>query len=118
MRTLTCCHTGREKTGAKTPRALLKAIGKESMAILSVEKNTGFHCRSILTQIVINGQSRAKRLFEKFRPLRADATSGASWRGKSSPHCSWAIVHSPLSRHHRESVSCSQALHDVRVGGW
>ena len=35
MRTFTCCHTGREKTGAKTPMALLKAIGKESMAILS-----------------------------------------------------------------------------------
>ena len=35
MRTVTCCQTGREKTGAKTPIALLKAIGKESMAILS-----------------------------------------------------------------------------------
>jgi hypothetical protein len=40
-RTCTCCHTGREKTGAKTPMALLKAIGKESMAILSGEENTG-----------------------------------------------------------------------------
>ena len=39
----------------------------------------------------------SQRLFEKFRPLRVDATSGASWRGKSSPHCSWAIVHSPCS---------------------
>jgi hypothetical protein len=38
-----------------------------------------------------------ERLFEKFRPPRADATSGASWRGKSSPHCSWATVHSPCS---------------------
>src|SRR5215467_6491580 len=65
MRTLTCCHTGREKTGAKTPMALLKAIGKESMAILSVEKNTGFHCRSILTQIVINGQSRDKAGYQE-----------------------------------------------------
>jgi hypothetical protein len=37
MRTFTCCQTGREKTGAKTPIALLKAIGKESMAILSPE---------------------------------------------------------------------------------
>src|SRR5262249_51082111 len=59
-RTFTCCHTGREKTGAKTPMTLLKAIGKESMAVLSVEVHTWFHCRSILTQIVINGQSRAK----------------------------------------------------------
>ena len=42
MRTFTCCHTGREKTGAKTPMALLKAIGKESMAILSGEENIGF----------------------------------------------------------------------------
>jgi hypothetical protein len=40
--------------------ALLKAIGKESIAILSGEENRGFHCRSILTQIPINGQSRAK----------------------------------------------------------
>ena len=60
IRTFTGCHTGREKTGAKTPIALLKAIGKESMAVLSVEVHTWFHCRSILTQIVINGQSRAK----------------------------------------------------------
>jgi hypothetical protein len=35
--------------------ALLKAIGKESMAVLSVEENMEFHCRSILTQIAING---------------------------------------------------------------
>jgi len=28
--------------------ALLKAIGKESMAILSGEENTGCHCRSIV----------------------------------------------------------------------
>jgi hypothetical protein len=55
MRPFTCCHTGREKIGAKTPMALLKAIGKESIAILAVEEHTGFHCRSILTQIVING---------------------------------------------------------------
>jgi hypothetical protein len=33
--TFTCYHTGREKTGAKPPIALLKVIGKESMAILS-----------------------------------------------------------------------------------
>ena len=31
------------------------AIGKVSMAILAVEENTGWHCRSILTQVVING---------------------------------------------------------------
>jgi hypothetical protein len=37
------------------------------MAILSVEENTGFHCRSILTQIAKNGQSRAKSLFEKYQ---------------------------------------------------
>jgi hypothetical protein len=30
---------------------LLKVIGKESMAVLSVEANTGFHCRSIVTQM-------------------------------------------------------------------
>jgi hypothetical protein len=35
--------------------ARLKAIGKDSMAILSVEENTGRHCRSIVTHIVING---------------------------------------------------------------
>jgi hypothetical protein len=51
MRTFTGCQTGREKTGAKTPMALLKAIGKESMAILSGEENTGCHCRSIVTQM-------------------------------------------------------------------
>jgi hypothetical protein len=39
---------------------LLKVIGKESMAILSVEEHAGVHCRSIVTQISINGQSRAK----------------------------------------------------------
>jgi hypothetical protein len=38
-----------------------------------------------------------ERLYEKFRPPRAAATSGASWRGKSSPHCSWASVHSLCS---------------------
>ena len=46
---------GRDKTGAKTPMTLRKAIGKESMTILSVEENTGFHCRSIVTQMAING---------------------------------------------------------------
>jgi len=35
--------------------ALLKAIGKESMAILPVEANPGFHCRSMVTQIPIKG---------------------------------------------------------------
>src|SRR5437879_13752859 len=75
MRTFTCCQTGREKTGAKTPMALLKAIGKESMAVLSVEANTGCHCRSILTQIVINGQSRAKDLFKKVENASAVYTS-------------------------------------------
>src|SRR5439155_18176744 len=59
-RTFTCGQTSRETTGAKTPIALLKAIGKESIAILSGEENKGIHCRSILTQIPINGQSRAK----------------------------------------------------------
>ena len=43
-----CCH-GARKTGAKPPMALLKAIGKESMAILSGEENLQFHCRSIVT---------------------------------------------------------------------
>jgi hypothetical protein len=42
-RTRTGGHTGREKTGAKTPMALRKAIGKESMAILSGEENLQFH---------------------------------------------------------------------------
>ena len=41
--------------------ALLKVIGKDSMASLSVEENMGFHCRSILTQMMINGQSRAEK---------------------------------------------------------
>ena len=50
-----CCHTGREKTGTKTPMTLLKAIGKESMAILSGRREHEFHCRSIVTQIPING---------------------------------------------------------------
>src|SRR5262245_50803763 len=40
---------------------------------------------------------RPERLFEKFRPPRADAPSAASWRGKSWPHCSWATVHSLCS---------------------
>ena len=43
------------------PMALLKVIGKDSMASLSVEENMGFHCRSILTQMMINGQSRAEK---------------------------------------------------------
>jgi hypothetical protein len=46
--------------------ALVNPIGKESMAILSVEENMGFPCRSILTQIVINGQSRAKKKSKNF----------------------------------------------------
>jgi hypothetical protein len=50
-RTCTCCHTGREKTGAKTSMALTNAIGKESIAILSGEKYMGYHCRSIMTQL-------------------------------------------------------------------
>src|SRR5438128_10502559 len=73
MRTVTGCHTGREKTGAKTPMALVNAIGKESIAILSGEENRGFHCRSILTQIPINGQSRAElsRAPRLSRPARS-----------------------------------------------
>src|SRR5215510_15880826 len=59
-RTFTCCQTDREKTGAKTPMALLKALGKESMAILSGRREHEVHCRSILTQMAINGQSRAQ----------------------------------------------------------
>jgi hypothetical protein len=35
-RTFTCCHTGLEKTGEKIPMTLVKAIGKESLVILSV----------------------------------------------------------------------------------
>ena len=46
---------GARKDRGKIPMTLLKAIGKESMAILSGEENTGCHCRSIVTQIVING---------------------------------------------------------------
>jgi len=34
---------------------LVKAIGKERMAILAGEENTGFHCRSMVTQMVKNG---------------------------------------------------------------
>jgi hypothetical protein len=39
-----CCQTGREKTDAKTSMALRKAIGKESIAILSGEEYLGYHC--------------------------------------------------------------------------
>jgi hypothetical protein len=35
--------------------ALLKAIGTESMTILSGAEHTGLHCRSIVTQVVKNG---------------------------------------------------------------
>jgi hypothetical protein len=35
--------------------ALLKAIGKESIAILSGEEYMGYHCRSIVTQVAVNG---------------------------------------------------------------
>jgi hypothetical protein len=35
--------------------ALVKAIGKESMALLSGEEHMEFHDRSIVTQIAING---------------------------------------------------------------
>ena len=38
--------------------ALRKAIGQESRAVLSVAVHTGCHCRSIVTPMVINGQSR------------------------------------------------------------
>jgi len=51
MRTCTCCQTGREKTGAQTSMALLKAIGKESIAILSGEAHSGYHCRSMVTHM-------------------------------------------------------------------
>ena len=60
MRPCTCCHMGREKTGAQTPMALRKAIGKASMAILSGTEHGRCHCRSIVTQMEINGQSQAK----------------------------------------------------------
>ena len=43
------------KDWAKTPMALVKAIGKESIVILSGEENMGFYCRSIVTQIGKNG---------------------------------------------------------------
>jgi hypothetical protein len=57
---VTCCHTGRENTGAKTPMALRKAIGKESIVIFSGEENLRFHCRSMVTQMPIHGESRAE----------------------------------------------------------
>jgi hypothetical protein len=41
--------------------ALRKAIGKERMAILSGAAHRAWHCRSMVTQMVINGQSRAKK---------------------------------------------------------
>src|SRR4030095_14381776 len=66
-RTFTCCQTGREKTGTKTPMTLLKAIGKESMASLSGRREHEFHCRSIVTQIPINEKSQAESLAENFR---------------------------------------------------
>jgi len=43
--------TSREKTDAKTSMALINAIGKESIAILSGEEYRGYHRRSIVTQI-------------------------------------------------------------------
>jgi hypothetical protein len=43
------------KDRCKNANGTGKAIGKVSMAILSVEENTGLHCRSIVTQVVING---------------------------------------------------------------
>jgi hypothetical protein len=49
MRTCTGCQTGREKTGAKTAMALLKALGKESIALLAGEEYMGYHCRAIVT---------------------------------------------------------------------
>jgi uncharacterized membrane protein YqhA len=54
MRPFTCCHTGREKIGAKTPMALLKAIGKESIAILSVAILRTFFERKGLTKKTTN----------------------------------------------------------------
>jgi hypothetical protein len=47
--------TSREKTDAKTSMALINAIGKESIAILSGAEYMGYHCRSIVTQVAING---------------------------------------------------------------
>src|SRR5262252_8938208 len=72
-RTFTCCQTGREKTGAKTPMTLMKGIGRESMTILSGQREHGFHCRSIVTQIAVNGQSRGKDLFENPNEQKAFA---------------------------------------------
>jgi hypothetical protein len=46
---------GSRKDRGNDSDALRKAIGKESMAILSVAENMGFHGRSILTQIAIIG---------------------------------------------------------------
>ena len=40
---------GARKDRGKDPNGMLKAIGKESMAILSGEENLQFHCRSIVT---------------------------------------------------------------------
>ena len=37
------------------PNGTAKAIGKESIVILSGEENIRFHCRSIVMQIPING---------------------------------------------------------------
>jgi hypothetical protein len=34
-RTFTCCHTGLEKTGAKTAMTLTNGVGRESIVILS-----------------------------------------------------------------------------------
>jgi len=40
--------TSHEKTDAKTSMALINAIGKESIAILSGAEYMGYHCRSIV----------------------------------------------------------------------
>ena len=49
MRTCPGCHTGRATTAAKPPIALGKAIGRESLTLLSGGRDYGFPCRSMVT---------------------------------------------------------------------
>ena len=74
----------------------LKVIGKDSMASLSVEENMGFHCRSILTQMMINGQSRA----EKKTMIDTDT----QFRAKVIASC--AEIEQPWRRSTRRSKRC------------
>src|SRR5918996_6440863 len=109
-RTFTCCQTGLEKTGEKMPMTLVKAIGKESMVILSGSRELRFHCRSSLTQMAINGQSRAKLDFIHLCRITESLGQAVQQCARDFHHVGLHRWHVKMSRgpqvspHHRDGI--------------